>query len=217
MNQQYLQYVRGVLSVALADIRGSSKGQLEAFNGAALARTTRFKRQRIRNVEVGGRRVCQETAPMHCPETRSRKNQVVPLEPLTYCTSAWRRALFKLKPHQAAWIRYCYSFDLTYEYQVEICRYIWNEYQPKFAEKSVTAKVRRRVESLVWLAIQQTAGVGNLLHGKSYSYSELAALVGVQPNNWTMHYAPHWESLLRLVEVLDVDSLNCVVSHKSGR
>ncbi|WP_254844682.1 bacteriophage antitermination protein Q [Yersinia enterocolitica] len=217
MNQQYLQYVRGVLSVALADICGSSKGQLEAFDGAALARTTRFKRQRIRSIEVDGRRVCQETEPVRCTETRSSKSQVTPIDPLTYCTSAWRRAVFKLKPHQAAWIRYCYSFDLTFDYQVEICRYIWNEYQPQLTEKPVTAKVRRRVESLVWLAVQQTAGVGHLLHGKEYSYSELAGLVGVQRNNWTMHYAPHWESLLRLAEALDADSLNCVVNHKSGR
>ncbi|EKN6224392.1 antitermination protein [Yersinia enterocolitica] len=217
MNQQYLQYVRGVLSVALADICGSSKGQLEAFDGAALARTTRFKRQRLRSIEVDGRRVCQETEPVRCTETRSSKSQVTPIDPLTYCTSAWRRAVFKLKPHQAAWIRYCYSFDLTFDYQVEICRYIWNEYQPQLAEKPVTAKVRRRVESLVWLAVQQTAGVGHLLHGKEYSYSELAGLVGVQRNNWTMHYAPHWESLLRLVEALDADSLNCVVNHKSKR
>lgn len=210
MNQQYLQYVRGALSIALADIRGSSKGQLEAFNGAALARTTRFKRKRVRIVEVGGRRVCQETETMHCPETRSCKSQIVPLEPLTYCTSAWRRAVFKLKPYQAAWIRYCYSFDLNYEYQVEICRFIWSEYQSQLGKNPITAKVRRRVESLVWLAVQQTAGIGHLLHREEYSYSELAGLVGVQRNNWTMHYAPHWESLLRLVESLDSDSLNCV-------
>lgn len=39
MNQQYLEYVRGAVSLTLADIHGQSKGQLAAFEGSALVRT----------------------------------------------------------------------------------------------------------------------------------------------------------------------------------
>ncbi len=217
MNQQYLEYVRGALSVALVDIPRSGKGQLAAFEGAALARTSRFKRKRGRSVSVGGRRVCSDSEPMHCSETRTRRKPLPPIDPLSYCTSSWRRAFSILEPFQQAWLRYCYGRDLTYDYQVTMCRHIWRSFQKQLDDENVSSKVQSRMASLVWLAIQQTAGECSELHGHRYRHSELAGLAGVARDNWSKNYVKHWEGLLRYVESMDADSLGKIARIRIDR
>jgi len=218
MNQQYLEYVRGAVSLALADIHGMTKGQLAAFESAALAHTTRFKRQRHRTVVVGNRKVCPETDPIHCPETRTRVRPFPPLHELTYCTSSWRRAVSVLDTPQHAWIRYCYAHDLNFDGQVAICRYVWADFLSGMQGKKMTGKVLKRIESLVWLAVQQRASEYGSLQGCGiYQYAKLAELTGVQRSNWQMHYAEHWECILQLVTALDANALHCVVGHRIAR
>ncbi len=205
MNQQYLEYVRGAVSLALADIHGMTKGQLAAFEGAALAHTSRFKRQRHRTVVVGNRKVCPDTDPIHCPETRTRAKPFPPIEELTYCTSSWRRAISVLETHQEAWIRYCYG-DYSYHHnQLLVVPYIWAQFSAQCPAK-VSKKVKLRLQSLTLLAVQVVASE---IKGypKEYSHTKLAELSGVSKSTWSETYGAHWNTLLSLVEALDAGSL----------
>ncbi|MBN5294374.1 antitermination protein [Serratia marcescens] len=214
MNQQYIEYVRGELSVALADIQRSGKGQLAAFEENSLGDTTRLKRKRLRSVELDGRKVCRAVDPMHCPETRVNKKPMPPLDELTYITASWRRAVAMLENHERAWIRYCYANDLDFNGQVAICRYIWELMQESFAGKRITKKVCKRLESLVWLAVQQAAHNRGAVIGREYSHTQLAELSGVNKATWSEIYSGHWQTLISLVETLDAGSLQCTAKKR---
>ncbi|UAN58327.1 bacteriophage antitermination protein Q [Serratia sp. JSRIV004] len=217
MSPEYRKYVREAVSLALTNLSRTGKGQLAAFEGAALARTTRFKRQRNRTVVVGNRKVCAIIDPFHCPETRTRKQPFPPIDPLTFSTSSWRRAISAIETHQNAWVLYCYGQDLNYDYQVLICQHIWGEFQREIQGQKVTAKVRNRLASLVWLAVQHWVGVRGGLLGHDYYDAELAELVGVAPDNWSKNYASRWDTLQRLVTVLDKDALQSVARSRNAR
>ena len=215
MNQQYIEYLRGCVSTALAD-RRSGKGQLDALNGSAMARTTVHTRKRLRIVQVEGRNVCATTDAMHCTETRSRRKPMPPIDPITYGTASWRRALGHLEPHQEAWIRYCYGNDLNYDYQVTICHFIWNEYRKTLTGKRTTEKARRRIESLVWLAVQRYAcECGCPKSCPDYSDSELAKLSGVSRSTWSENYLHHWVGLLKCAAQLDRASLFTITAMRN--
>ena len=205
MNQNYLDYVRGAVSLALADIHGQSKGQLAAFEGSALVRTTRFKRQRLRTVVVDNRKVCPATEPMHCPETRTRKKPFPPLDELTYSTSSWRRAISVLDTHQEAWIRYCYGDYNYHDKQLLVVPYIWERFSEQCSAR-ISKKVKLRLQSLTMLAVQVVASEIRGLP-KEYTHTQLAELSGVSKSTWSETYSGHWNTLLSLVESLDAGSL----------
>lgn len=46
MNNQYLQFVREQLMIATADLSGSTKGQLEAWQENAMFDTGRYRRKK---------------------------------------------------------------------------------------------------------------------------------------------------------------------------
>lgn len=215
MNQQYLEYVRGAVSLALADIHGQSKGQLAAFEGSAMIRTTRFKRQKVRTVVLEKRRVCPITDPMHCPETRTRKKPFPLIEELTYCTSSWRRAISVLDTHQEAWLRYCYGDYNYHDKQLQVVPYIWEQFSDQCAVR-LSKKVKLRLQGLALLAVQVVASEIKGLP-REYTYTNLASIAGVQRNNWQMHYAGHWERLLLLIKELDEDALFSVANQRIAR
>lgn len=215
MNQQYLEYVRGAVSLALADIHGQSKGQLAAFEGSAMIRTTRFKRQKVRTVVLEKRRVCPITDPMHCPETRTRKKPFPLIEELTYCTSSWRRAISVLDTHQEAWLRYCYGDYNYHDKQLQVVPYIWEQFSDQCAVR-LSKKVKLRLQGLALLAVQVVASEIKGLP-REYTYTNLASMTGVQRNNWQMHYARHWERLLLLIKGLDENALFSVANQRIAR
>lgn len=214
MNQQYIEYLRGCVSTALADTSRSGKGQL--LNGSEITRTTVHTRKRRRIVQLEGRKVCATTDAMHCPETRSRKKPMPPLDPITYGTASWRRAVNCLAPHQEAWIRYCYGHELNYDYQVKICQHVWNEYRATLTGKRITEKTRRRIEALVWLAVQNYAALyGCVQVLRKYTDTELAGLSGVSKSTWSENYRYHWQGLIACVSNLDSSALLSVKTMRS--
>ncbi|MEQ9852677.1 bacteriophage antitermination protein Q [Pectobacterium aroidearum] len=216
MNQQYLEYLRGCVITALSDIQKMSDGQLGAFESAGIIRTTKHPRKRQRIVALDGRNVCATTDAMHCIETRSRKKPAPPIDPITYGTASWRRAVSELEPHHTAWVRYCYGNDLNYEYQKAICLHVWNEYKPTLTGKKTTEKVRRRIESLVWLVVQRYAATcGCLFVSREYNDSELAKLSGISRSTWSENYKHHWDGLTEMVSRLDSDSLNTIIKTRN--
>ncbi|MCX2958921.1 MAG: antitermination protein, partial [Serratia symbiotica] len=54
--------------------------------------------------------------------------------------------------------RYCYGFDLTFRYQTLICESIWNVHQ-KYLPSGLLRKTKKRIISLVWLAMQEVAAL----------------------------------------------------------
>ncbi|WP_162939879.1 bacteriophage antitermination protein Q [Pectobacterium parmentieri] len=216
MNQQYLEYIRGYVSTALSDIQKMGVGQLGAFEGAGIIRTTKFPRKPQRIVALEGRNVCAITDGIHCTETRSRKRPAPPIDPITYETSSWRRAVSELEPHHSAWVYYCYGNDLNYEYQKSICLHVWGEYKTMLTGKRTTEKVRRRIESLVWLAVQaHAAKCGCVLVYRKYNDSELAELSGVSRSTWSENYKHHWDGLSEMISQLDSDSLNTIIKTRN--
>lgn len=211
MNEQYIEYLRGCVSTALADIHRIGKE-----NSSAMTRTTVHTRKRLRLVQLENRKVCAATDPMHCTETRSRRKPTPPIDPITYGTASWRRAVGHLEPHQEAWIRYCYGHDLDYSYQVMICQYVWNKYRETLTGKRTTEKSRRRIESLVWLAVQSYAALcGCVLVLRKYNDTELARLSGVSKSTWSENYSHHWQGLIACVSSLDSAALLAVKTMRS--
>ncbi len=212
MNQQYIEYLRGCVSTALANICRSG----DVFNGTGAIRTTLHPRKRQRVVQLEDRKVCATTDAYHFTETRSRRNPMPPIDPITYGTASWRRAVNCLEPHQEAWIRYCCGNDLNYAYQVTICQHIWTEYRATLTGKRTTEKVRRRIESLVWLAVQRYAfACGCTLAFRKYDDSELAALAGVSKSTWSENYRNHWLGLIECVAHLDRTALFATTSMRN--
>lgn len=212
-----LEYVRERLNLALADYGSRTKGQLDAFQGAALINTSRYKRRPA--VEIGGQ--YRQSDPVACSETRGGKRPKPPIEEITFCLSSWRRAVFELEDHQRAWVYYCYAHNLDYDYQVQITTHVWEEYKKSLAGKRITKKVTARIARLVWLAVQQYAYTRRAMDGEQRKACELASLLGVAPDNWSKHYADHWAHLILECERLDegvlrnVDSKRneCIVEH----
>lgn len=207
-----LEYVRERLNLALADYGSRTKGQLDAFQGAALVRTSRYKRRPA--VEVGGQ--YRQSDPVACSETRGGKRPKPPIEEITFCLSSWRRAVFELEGHQRAWVYYCYAHNLEYDYQVQITTHVWEEYKKTLAGKRITKKVTARIARLVWLAVQQHAHSCGGVLGKNYSATELAKLMGIELNNWSTNYAIHWRSILMVCHSLDNTSLHDTIETRAA-
>ena len=207
MNLQHLEYVRSCVSLALANIVGATKGQLDAFQGAALVNTSRYPRKPVR--EVGGQ--VRIADPVKCVETRGGKDIRPPIEEIVFCLSSWRRAISTLDGHQLGWIRYCYAHDLNYDYQVLITKHVWEEFKKTLAGKRITKKVTARLAQLVWLAVQQHARKCSGIQGKEYTATQLADFMGVSKSTWSEYYGPHWGALLVIVMDLDCISLDLVL------
>lgn len=194
-----LEYVRERLNLALADYGSRTKGQLDAFQGAALINTSRYKRRPA--VEIGGQ--YRQSDPVACSETRGGKRPKPPIEEITFCLSSWRRAVFELEDHQRAWVYYCYAHNLDYDYQVQITTHVWEAFKKTLAGKRVTKKVTARLAQLVWLAVQQYVYTCRVMDGEQRKACELASLMGVASDNWSKHYADHWSNLIIECERLD--------------
>ncbi|MBD2820136.1 hypothetical protein ID852_05420 [Xenorhabdus sp. 42] len=201
-----LEYVRTQIIPALADMLGETKGQLAAFEDSPLICTDYYKRNKT-YLRVENRWVAQDTDPIFCPETRMRRQPNPPINPITYNLSSWRRAILAMNPPKQSWILYCYARDLDYRHQTEICQYLWRRFMEAQSGRKMLVKVQQRLGSLVWLAVQQHAGVCRKDGIPHYTRADLVHLAGVSIYNWKNRYAGYWQELLCLCEELDRQSL----------
>lgn len=179
---------------------GTTKGQLEAFEGFGLTDTKTTPRVRARNLELNGRLVCRDTDPVYALETRSNRTPRPMIDPHTFEMSSWRRAINALSDEHRSWIMYRYGNDLNFEYQVNICKYIWCEFNEYAAAFNLSSKVKGRLKALIWLSVQQ-------YEADSYSQTKLAELAGVSRYNWNKTYHGHWVKMLDISSELDENSL----------
>lgn len=214
MNQQLLQYARTELTSALMDLSGGTKGQLEAFSEHPPADKNHYPRQHIHKVQLeGNKQVRSERGPTYTLETRSRIRPSPPMKEFEFASCAWRRAVNTLPVHQNSWIRYCYGFDLRFDHQKNICEAVWLAYQ-KNLPAGLLAKTKKRLISLVWLAVQDVAAKNKNESYREYAGAALATLMTISRSTWCEVYSPHWKGLKLAVLELDNDSLTQVLNSK---
>ena len=211
MDLQLLEYARIELTRALIDNSGKTKGQLQAFCEHPPADKERNPRKPIHVVELdngrgGVRCVKAENSAVYVLETRSRRRPLPPINDNEFSAAPWRRAVNMLPEHEQAWLRYCYGFDLTFRYQTMICEAIWNGHQHALPP-GLLKKTKKRIISLVWLAVQEVAAQQMNDTYKQYAGALLATHLGVSRSTWCEIYAPHWKMLKSAVATLDVKSL----------
>ena len=216
MDLQLLEYARIELTRALIDNSGKTKGQLQAFCEHPPADKDRNPRKPIHVVELddgrgGVRCVKAENSAVYVLETRSRRRPLPPINDNEFSAAPWRRAVNMLPEHEQAWLRYCYGFDLTFRYQTMICEAIWNGHQHALPP-GLLKKTKKRIISLVWLAVQEVAAQQMNDTYNQYAGALLATHLGVSRSTWCEVYAPHWKMLKSAVELLDLESLSSVLA-----
>lgn len=203
MIEHDFQYLRDMATIAMTDHSSRTKGQLEAFEGFVLGNTTRYPRRKPRDITVNGRKVSRETEPVSCWSTRYSVLPMPAIDQVDYQNASWRRAIMELDEAEQSWLLHCYGKELKFSHQTAITTYVWNEMQEQIKGRRVSKKVKERLRALVWLAVQDYT-----LNKDGYYYqSELAELVGIERNNWNMHYEKYWQELRLICKTLDCRAL----------
>ncbi|HDI3034522.1 TPA: antiterminator [Cronobacter turicensis] len=204
------EFIRQQLIVALANLSGSTKGQLVAFAENAQLITSRHKRKPLKVTDPEtGELVAVWNEPVPGVQSRAKGSHIPLVLPVEYATASWRRAVLALELHETAWLMWCYGENTRYAYQMEIVRWGWEAFTAGLAGKRIAAKTVARLRALVWLAAQDVKRElrGGPGAGKTYQQTELAALAGVTAKNWWKGYARHWEAIREIFDRLDVDAL----------
>ncbi|EMO4455827.1 antitermination protein [Klebsiella michiganensis] len=216
MNLQNLEYTRIEVRRALQNLSVATKGQLEAFSENPPADKNKSPRQPRHIIDLDGGIGCGPsvvkalTTPVYVMETRSRRRPMPPINDIEFSYSPWRRAVNQLDSHQQAWVRYCYGFDLNFQYQTEMCQYVWTEYQNYQVSKPLQSRVIKKLVGLVWLAAQEVAATRNNETYKVYAGAALARMVSVDRSTWKRVYADHWEHLKRAFVEMDSNALQII-------
>ncbi len=214
INTQYLQYVRQQLIVATADLSGATKGQLVAFaENAQFTATARSRGRKKVYSEVKQKMVNPDGPPMSGSQSRAKGSSIALVLPVEYSTASWRRALLSLEDHQKSWLLWNYSDNIRWEHQETITRWAWEQFSDKLAGVRIAKKTVDRLRQLIWLAAQDVKA--ELAGRETYEYQKLAALVGVNPKNWSETFTERWEEMKTTLRRLDSDSLLQVTRSRS--
>ena len=214
MKTQYLEYVRQQLMVATADLSGATKGQLMAWLENAQFDTGTFKRKKPRVLdEVTGEMVTLDNPPIPGKQSHAKGSHIPLVQPVEFATASWRRALLSLEEHQKAWLLWNYSENTSWDHQVAITRWAWEQFSEKLAGIRIAKKTVDRLRQLIWLAAQDVKA--ELAGRETYEYQSLAELVGVAKSTWTETYLPHWLALRSSFVKLDSDALISVTRSRS--
>lgn len=220
MNAQLLEYARIELRLALADLSGGTKGQLQAFAEHPPADKNFYPRQHIHKVHLGegdsAREVSAERAPTYALETRSRRRPAPPMNDMEFSLCSWRRAVNALPEYQNSWVKYCYGHDLRFSHQVAFCKHVWSEYEKTLDGKPLQAKIKKRLIALVWLAAQDVAAKSRNDLYKEYAGAALAGFMSINRSTWLRVYAGHWAKLKLLFYIMDMAALQFVLNGREG-
>lgn len=204
MSRQQLEYIRIKLRSAIHDYSGGTKGQLEAFSENPPADKNGLSRQKLHVVELeGGRKVRAENGAVYVTETRSRRQLMPPMNEFDYAHCAVR----KLEDHQQAWLRYCYGGDLDFKFQEAICQHVWEAFEKAHSGVKMQKRVKLRIISLVWLAVQDVAAKNKNDAYREYAATALTNLLSINRDTWYQTYANPWQELKAIATDLDEGSL----------
>ena len=214
MNNQYLQFVREQLMIATADLSGSTKCQLEAWQENALFDTGRYRRKKIRyRDEVTGKMITRDNPPIQGKQSLAKGSSIALVSPVEFATSSWRRAVLELEEHQKAWLLWCYGGNICWEHQIAITQWGWSDFKTQSGSRKIAVKTLERVKKLIWLAAQDVRGW--VTGCEVYQRQELARLCGVKPDNWSHNYANYWGEMCGICKRLDRESLICSVEKRA--
>ena len=214
MIEHDLEYIRHQLFVATADLSGATKGQLQAWLENAQFDTNTFHRKKPRIWDEESKKwITLNNPPIPGKQSHAKGSHIPLVQPVEYATASWRRAVLSLDEHQKAWLLWNYSENITWEHQVALTHWAWNEFCVRLAGVRRAKKTMEKLRKLIWLAAQNVNAY--LLGRHRYKYSELARLVGVEEKNWSKTYTAHWEAMLDVFIDLDRDSLISVVQTRS--
>ena len=214
MNNQYLQFVREQLMIAITDLSGATKGQLEVWQENSMFDTGRYRRKKIRyRDEMTGKMITRDNPPIPGKQSLAKGSSIVLISPVEFSTSSWRRAVLSLEEHHKAWLLWCYSGNVRWEHQVTITLWAWKEFKAHSGTRKIAGKTQERLKKLMWLAAQ--AVKAELFCGDVYEYRELASLVGVTPKNWSRTFTEHWVAMKYIFHRLDSEALLFVMSTRS--
>ncbi|EHQ9038423.1 antiterminator [Escherichia coli] len=214
MNNQYLQFVREQLMIATADLSGATKGQLEAWQENAMFDTGRYRRKKIRyRDEVTGKMITRDNPPIPGKQSLAKGTSIPLVSQVEFSTSSWRRAVLSLEEHHKAWLLWCYSGNICWEYQVTITRWAWEEFKAHSGNRKIAGKTLERLKKLIWLAAQDVRGW--VTGRENYQRQELARLCGIKPDNWSHNYENYWREMCDIFKALDTESLICTVKMRS--
>ena len=209
-----LSYVRQQLILATADMSGATKGQLMAWLENAQFDTKTFKRKKPRVMdEVTGKMITLDNPPIPGKQSRAKGSHIPLVNHVEYSTASWRRALMSLEEHQKAWLRWNYSENIRFEYQVVITQWAWAEFSGQLGAKKVAGKTMERLKKLIWLAAQDVKA--ELAGRETYEYQALAELVGVTPKNWSETFTDRWVEMRCIFLRLDSGALLQVTRSRS--
>ncbi|MEN3257527.1 bacteriophage antitermination protein Q [Sodalis endosymbiont of Spalangia cameroni] len=204
-----IEWVRGRVRYALADIRQIRNGQLGNLAERTRVETSRFNRNPPRFFcHANGRMVRVPSSPVKAKQTRVKGKSAILMLECDYSLVPWRRAIGSLDEPLQAWIRYCYGDYRYHAEQLKVLPYVWQtfiEQQPG----RISGKVKQRLQGLALLAVQVVASEIDGF-SKRYTYAELADMVGVCPNNWNQNYQGRWNELVKLVHEMDELALSDV-------
>ena len=200
-----LQYIREELMAATSDEQKAQRGQLEGFETAALAETRRVRRKRRTFTDEEGNKHTIHGDPVPGTETRSRRRPAPPIEPVTYSTASWRRAVNVVDAPMKQWLLWCYTKDTAWTNQQVITQWGWAAFQRQ-NDRKVAKRTEDRLRALIWLCAQNVRTV--LMGAEGYQQQQLAELVGVNKATWCKTYQPHWDAMSNIFRWLDVDALN---------
>ena len=206
MSHVNLEYIRQQLIVATADLSGATKGQLMAWLENAQFDTKTFRRKKPRVMdEVTGKMITLDNPPIPGKQSHAKGSHIPLVQPVEYVTASWRRALLSLDEHHKAWLLWSYGENISWDHQVTITRWAWEQFSQQIEGKRVAKKTLDRLRQLIWLAAQDMKT--ELAGRDTYQYQDLAQLVGVNKTNWSQNYAEHWLAMCSIFLKLDSQAL----------
>ncbi|BAE74920.1 Phage antitermination protein Q [Sodalis glossinidius str. 'morsitans'] len=204
-----IEWVRGRIRYALADIRQIRNGQLVNLAERTRVETSRFNRNPPRFFcHANGSTIRVPSSPVKAKQTRVKGKAIIPIHEYDYSLVPWRRAIGGLDEPLQAWIRYCYGDYRHHAEQLNVVPYVWQKFMAQQPGR-ISGKVRQRLQGLALLAVQVVA---REIDGrpKRYTYAELADMVGVKKQNWNEVYKHYWHGLIEATFCLDLAALKCV-------
>ncbi|MEN3257292.1 bacteriophage antitermination protein Q [Sodalis endosymbiont of Spalangia cameroni] len=210
-----IEWVRGRVRYALADIRQVRNGQLGHLAERTRVETSRFNRNPPRFLScANGRMVRVPSSPVKAKQTRVKGKSVILMHEYDYSLVPWRRAIGGLDEPLQAWIRYCYGDYRYHAEQLKVVPYVWQKFMAQQPGR-ISGKVRQRLQGLALLAVQVVASE---IDGRPdrYTYAELADMAGVTADNWRVSYSDYWRALMAEVSVLDGYALAELYQQRKG-
>lgn len=158
------------------------------------------------------------TEPVRASETMRYKGGKFPLLPTAFEDTAWIRAVRESTPVHSAWLKYCYSDDLSWPGQISLCQFIWGTFWPESLKLGVIPKpeTEARLRTLVWLSVQaakQQVNRGTPM----FTDSELAEILHIHKSVFSRSIKWHWLRLLEHCLQLDYEALANADRHHRSR